>query len=232
MPRSGSNFLSYLLHDHAAIASIGEAFCIERVWGSPARPELDKRVSVKLLRDLFPRAFLRYGIFHAYPGKQAVGFRAFYHHLEHFPSLQRVLTADRSIHVIHLIRKNLLANYVSLCVARKTNHWSSLKPNPHKAISVSLSYAACTQHFQQTVRYRAWATDIFKKHPMLTIAYEDLISARNKETERILSFLGVPEKKLFCTLSKQNTRPLSRIIRNYQTLKKQFSNTEWAQFFS
>lgn len=231
-PRCGSNHLSCLLHSHPELVSVGEAFCLEKVWGSPAKPQLDSGWFWKPIRDLFPRLFLRAMIYHAYPGGvRAVGFRMFYHHLDHFGSIREMLGLDRSVAVIHLKRRNMMENLVSLTVARKTGHWSSQTAPAVRPERVRLTFSECTAHFAYLTAKQAEYDAVFSGHPKLTVYYEDLVRHPGRETARIEDFLGVSHRVLTSPLVKQSAYPLPRTVKNYRELKHRFAKTEWSAFF-
>jgi LPS sulfotransferase NodH len=232
-PRSGSNLLSYLLHSHTSIVSIGEPYCIETIWGRPAKEYMDQNFIFKVLRDTAPGIFLRIALFHRYPENiAAVGFRIFYHHLDHFVGVRDILKSDTAIRVIHLKRRNLLENYVSLVIAHKTNTWSSLSPAQDQVPRFTLSSKECKEYFQYIKRSDDLYSKMFHHHSCLTVYYEDLLYRQKDECDRMLKFLNVNRQELSCKLIKQNTRKPEDVIINYKDLKKGFLGTQWECLFA
>jgi len=54
----------------------------------------------------------------------------------------------------------------------------------------------------------------------------------NREVNKICDFLEVPHQIVSSDVKKQNKRPLTELIENYQDLKSRFYNTPWSSFFS
>ncbi|KKT37607.1 MAG: hypothetical protein UW22_C0022G0012 [Candidatus Gottesmanbacteria bacterium GW2011_GWB1_44_11c] len=232
MPRSGSNYLSYLLNDHPNIMSIGEVYCRETIWGQPGKTHYNHNYFLKLFRDISPTMFLKLFVYHKYSKHiVAVGFRLFYHQAEHFRSILEHLYKDKSVKVIHLKRINLLENLVSLNLAEKTGHWSSFGENKSKNEKLFLTYEECLNHFVSSTNSQNKFESLFQDHPQITVYYENFLVNHQAEIDRTLTFLGVKKRNLNCSLKKQNTRPLNEVIINYQDLKRQFSHTKWSVYF-
>ena len=231
-PRTGSNYLSYLLHDHPNMMSIGEVYCLETLWGQPGKAQYNHNIFLRVIRNLFPLLFLKRFVYHQYPKQiQAVGFRLFYHQADHFPSLLRYLIATDNLKVIHLQRLNLLENLVSLRLAQKTKLWSSMQKPSFGNIKLTLSYQECLEHFIETTKTQQRFSRLFPERPVLPVYYERLYTQPQKESSKILAFLGLSQRHLTCALIKQNTRPLDDVIQNYQELKRRFSTSSWYRFF-
>lgn len=233
MPRTGSNYLSYFLHDHPNIMSIGEVFDIETIWGRPGKPEIDHSRHLKLFRNFFPIAFLNKLIFGKYPKTiKAVGFRLFYHQAEYYNKLLPYILSQNDWKIIHLKRINLLENFVSLHIAEKTGVWSSLKAPSSQLIRISLGFQECLNYFESTTAAVQKFDKLFANFSKIDVYYERLSKSSHYELEKTLSFLGVRKRNLVCSLKKQNTRTLEEVIINYKELKKQFANTFWKSFFT
>lgn len=235
MPRSGSNYLSYLLHDHPNIISIGELFCIETLWGQPGKKNLNHNFLLKFFRNLFPILFLKKYIYHEYPNNiQAVGFRFFYHQVDRFKTVFKYLFSLKGIKIIHLKRMNLLDNLISLKLARKTRIWSSLVKPRKKIIKINLDYNECLEYFKNATFIRNKYDGLLKNKSCIDVHYEQLIKNTQKEISKLLNFLNIPnipKKSLNCSLIKQNLYKPQEVVTNYKQLKNQFKNSQWSKFF-
>ncbi len=238
MPRTGSNYLSYLLHDHPNVMSLGEAYYPPSVTVNPGNQYMNKRRSLFYFRKLFPTQFLKYFIFRDYPPHiKAVGFRVFYHykkegdHFQHFPSIKKYLVEHKEVKIIHLIRNNLLENYVSLFLALKRDYWWTVGTNPYKYEKIKLQYKDCLRHFSMLTSMTNEYRQLFKSHSTIEVYYEDLVQHKKRELDRIQEFLGIRQENLSCALQKLNTRPMEQVISNFEALKKRFAGSRWIHFF-
>lgn len=232
MPRSGSNYLAYLLGDHPEIISVGEIYNRNRIWGHPSKPEISKSRYLKILRDLFPVWFLKTLIYGKHPSNiKAVGFRFFYSQAEIFPQVANYLFSRKDIKIIHLKRENLLRALVSLRIAEKTGFWVSLKPRLYKPLRIYLRYRECLKYFEENSVIISRYDAMLCKQNSIDINYEELCKSTDTIIPKILSFLGVSDKKLNCLILKQNPYSLKKVIKNYDVLKGKFSNTVWNKYF-
>ncbi|MCB0210080.1 MAG: sulfotransferase [Anaerolineae bacterium] len=170
------------------------------------------------------------------PGIKAVGFKIFYNHPHDDTSgrLWADLVAMPELHVIHLQRKNTLRTIVSEKIARKTGHWKTITQQAQLGIvdrRIELDYADLKQRLETIKRLSAEFDEKFATHPKLSVYYEDLVSRPDSEFGKVLEFLGLPFYPPQTQRLKQNPERLSRLIVNYEQLKDEFADTEWASLF-
>lgn len=228
--RTGSNYLADLLNNHPSVLMAGELFNKEKIWGRPGKRELENNPFIRIYRDTFPVHFLQRKLYTHYPTTiQAVGFRLFYHHVHHFPTLIPFLTSIPKFSLIHLTRTNLLDQYVSLQIAQQTNIWHS---NAYKRDipQIDININDCLHYFAQIERERALAMNQFQNIPTLRITYEDLYTSLPTVTKSVETFLHIPAYPLQSSLQKQVKRPLHKIIRNYSGVTKSLQKTKWRSF--
>lgn len=228
MPRSGSNLVGSLLHSHPNIMSIGEIFAAKTIWGQPGKKHLNHNKLLKLYRNNMPLSFLKTHIFHRYGMEiKAVGFRFFYSQAQLFPSVLTSLASNPNIHIIHLKRKNLLENYVSLQVAIKTGSWVSTNKKTGKNARVTINIDDCLIHFKDAEDNQKRFESIFSTHPHISVYYESLRTKTLPQINKILSFLDVPKLPLTTTLQKQIRQPMPEIIENYDEVYRVIKKTKW-----
>jgi hypothetical protein len=99
-----------------------------------------------------------------------------------------------------------------------------------KSISVSPEEldVFATRHETRAARY----TELFARHPVLTLWFEDLEQSRSAALQDVQSFLGLETAELTVTARRQNPEPLRDLISNYGDLKSQFAGTCLAACFS
>jgi LPS sulfotransferase NodH len=162
----------------------------------------------------------------------AVGFKMFYVHARSNPNEKKAwnyLLTDKDIHVIHLIRENLLESYISLRVAFITGEWERFKGTTarrEEPARLKLEPRVCEAHFNQELAWRKWARERFRCHPFLEIEYERDVCARFEAVmNEIHDFIDVPRRHSRQLLEKQAQRSPREAIVNYEELKEYFRYT-------
>ena len=245
--RSGSTLLVKTLLQHPRILMEEELFHPEEaerfkvdLHPTESTPE-QSDFEIAPYRDFEDGAeFLRERVFCERENSQflAVGFKMFYTHARDNKNAKTAwdyLTMDRSIHVIHLVRSNILHTFLSLKVAFQTGEWRRWKGVTGAAaapLSLRLEPAECEEFFNQIVSHRLWAKRAFEHHPLLEIDYEnDVCSDFQNTMSRIYDFLSVPHEPARELLEKQASRHPADLISNYDELRQHFRHTLFEPFF-
>jgi len=150
-----------------------------------------------------------------------------------FHALWSHLRADEGLYVIHVKRRNLLKQCLSLRLAFMTNEWSKTSDaaRPMERPRVRLSYDSCLRHFEQARAEESRFDELFAGHPVLQVSYESFFQDPDDGLERIQRFLGLAPKSLPSPLRKQEDRHLREAIESYEDLKRQFRDTPHAWYF-
>lgn len=184
--------------------------------------------------------FLRDFVFYEhYWQPVAVGFKLFYHQARDTGGARRAweyLIAHKDIHVIHLVRRNMLESMLSLRIAFQTNEWASLTteaPAPTEPLApLHFSPQECEGYFTETGKSQQWARAAFSDHPSIEVEYEGDLCRRFQATmHRVQDFLGVPRRRSRRLLRKQARRRPAEQISNYAELKAHFAPTPYARWF-
>lgn len=183
-PRTGSTLLHTYLHSHPNINSLGEV--------------LRKRKEDQQPLNNIPFELTGLNI-------KAVGFKYFYFYQQEscYSLIKEKLISDTSIKVIHLIRKDVKAQYRSLKIAEKTGRWNSHKSN-YQAHNIEVDFSTLDDFDSKLKQQRKEAEDVFCEHPMLTVYYEGLTQDSDNTLRNIQRFLGVKERLLDSLLVKQS----------------------------
>ena len=234
--RTGSTMLINLLNAHARALAFGELFRKPEAIGWDVHPYTDYRSERLLtLYQSDPCRFLEKAVFRKWPrGQQAVGFKIFYYHAREAPysAVWDYLARHSNIRVLHIKRRNILAQYLSLQLAHKTNVWSTIHPVARETQPVRLEIEDCRKHFAWVRSLEEEADAFFAGHEMLQVVYEDLLADQTAEMSKVQEFLGLREQRLSARTVRQRTVPLPRAIANYGALKEAFSGTDWEDFFA
>lgn len=232
--RTGSTMLISLINAHNQALTFGEIFRspTEIGWdvGEYARAA-DKNALALYRED--PLRFLQRTIYREWkPGQRAMGFKIFYYHAREssFSAVWDYLQTETDIRVLHIKRRNILAQYLSLQRAHLTNQWSG-GDSAGPAVPLSLSAEDCRRHFLWVRTKEAETDAFFARQPLLEIEYEALVADTTGQMGKVQDFLGLDRQDVTPGTRQQRSRPLSAEIANYDELKAGFAGTEWASFF-
>lgn len=213
--RTGSNLLNSYLNSHPNVAADGEIFG----WLSGRTPQ---------------------GILNSAYGKQprhisAKGFKIFYYHPEDGGNeIWHKLLAMPNLCVIHLKRRNILRTLVSRKIAGMQGVWQDTGKNNQKRGAngpVSFTAEELSDGFQRTRAWEQAGDEMFADHPLLSLDYEDLVSDPGTTFRQVTDFLSLDPMTQETQNRRQNPQSIRELIANYEGLKSEFANTQWASFF-
>jgi LPS sulfotransferase NodH len=234
--RTGSTLLLSLLNAHRQVLAFGEVFRGDGRIGWDITPFLSYQ-SPRLLRqsDEAPADFLDREVFRRWPREVgAVGFKLFYYHARSGPkaAVWDMIRDDPEIAIIHIKRENILAQYLSLTLAHRTNVWSSSGPPADGPGPIRLDPQACIQHFRQVRHYENECDTFFAGREVEQVSYEELVADKAAVMDRIWARLGVPALPVRERTARQQTLPLTEAIANSAELQDAFAGTEWSAFLT
>lgn len=230
--RSGSNHLAGLLDSHPSVRVAGELF-------NPDRHHLDRSHElVRALGDLRTRDPVAYlEAFYTQPlgdSTTHLGFRLFHDHARDRAE-KRVWTAlrrMRNLRVIHLQRRNILRNLLSLKLALRSSCWERLEGTPPVRYEpLRIEFKEAMAHIRARERSVARGRRFFRRQRTTEIFYEDLERDAERQLAVLLRFLGLPPKPLTSSTWKQNQQSTRELIENHAELEARFRRTRWHEFF-
>jgi LPS sulfotransferase NodH len=210
-PRTGTSLLHTYLNSHAHIHSLNEP--------------LKNTTDIEALFKPYSRMI------------HAVGFKYFFEYTADEEKRNTLLgmIKSRDIKVIVIRRKNQLRTFASLCIAEKTNEWSSTEISKHRLSNkqIILQKDACLQAFHTFQKNELITIEMFKQSslPMFELTYEGLVEFPEDTMFSVQQFLGVKPQTLQSLLVRQNSEKLSTLILNYKSLKNEFEHSEFKHFF-
>ena len=183
-PRTGSTLLHTYLNSHPNINSLGEI--------------LRKQKENNRFLNTSPFKLTGANI-------EAVGLKYFYSYQKEksYSIISNELIIDKSIKVIHLIRKDVKAQFKSLKIAETTGQWNSHKKNI-LAEKIEVEVVALDQFKLELESQQKVVVDKFSEHSMLTVTYEDLTEDSEKVLGNVQRFLDVKVRLLSSLLVKQS----------------------------
>jgi hypothetical protein len=134
------------------------------------------------------------------------------------------------VRVVWVLRRDALAAIVSRKIAEITGRWQSAEPT---TVTLTLSAADLGAAYDElTSERRVIATWMQGRKAGMVLTYEDVLS--DPDMAHVQSFLDVPFASLDeskCGIIKQERRPLSEAVRNYEDLKRELEGTPLAALF-
>jgi len=217
-PRTGSTFLRNVLNQFDGVECDPELF---NPYILKSNPEISK-FPVEYLKKLYVS------------GGTGKGFKLQYNQAlkDNLTQIWPYLIGEEDIKIIRLIRINKLKLLISLRKAQQVSEWNKFSELNRKKnkITLDITYQKCLYEFKRFTRVENEYHEKFKKHPMLTITYEDLIQDYYKTIDSVKSFLNIdaPTPKSEVKVKKLK---LSDELTNYQQLKDKFKGSKWESFF-
>ena len=133
--------------------------------------------------------------------------------------------------VLHIKRRNRLAQYLSLLQAHKTDVWSAAEAPAGESAPLHLDPEECRAHFASVSRYEDDCAAAFARHTVRDVFFEDLTSDCAREFGAIQEALGVRHEAIAPTLKRQRRRPLCEAVANFDELRAAFRGSRWEQVF-
>ncbi len=215
-PRTGSNHLLSLLEQHGQVLVYGEKL---RTGEARAAHQFLDRLHAR-------RAFWI----------RAVGFKAFYDHLEDpgNAGALRTLCEDHELRIIHLTRRNFLHTLLSEHLAVQTDRWivRSDQSGPGRdegPIELPAEWLEA-QFFRIRDQQQRFGS-LFSGHQRFDLEFEDLIAGREQVFAAVCDFLAQDPRPARSYTLRQRHRRAEEIIGNYAELARYFAGSEWAGFF-
>ncbi|GMT99600.1 hypothetical protein KH5H1_37200 [Corallococcus caeni] len=170
-------------------------------------------------------------------GSEPRGFKLFYEQARTGPAATTwdFIHEHAEIAVIHLVRRDLLACWVSFEVARRTGVWLRRphETSPHALPSFEVNADELARFFDRIVAQRAWVRQALHRRAFLEIRYEEGLRDRFDDTlGRVLDHLGAgggaPPR---APLARRSDVPPERQISNFEELRDRFRHTPHEEYF-
>ena len=101
--------------------------------------------------------------------------------------------------------------------------------HPREPVNVSADelFQFIIREHQNTICF----DDLFRQHPKLTLAYEDMVDHAEEVFGQAQTFLGLEQRPLNVTMRRQNPEPLGELIENYHELFEAYKGSPHAWMF-
>ena len=231
--RSGSSMVNRALKKHPQIAGFGELFIPPQI-GFFIEGYDNNSVKLLALRNKYPIEFIERYVFPSYRDDiRAVGFRLFPDQVdnERLRCVWQWVKEHKDLKIIHLERRNLLATYTSLLIAKTDGYFAIEDKAKRSKTTIAIDPKACLETFRKRKQYSQEIKKCIENHEVLELSYEKMTVDPQGYLKNIQEFLGVDVCDLGIDTVKQEVRPLPTVIQNYDELRQRFLGTEWEYLF-
>jgi len=230
--RTGSSMVMATLNKHPSIVAFGELFVKSRI-GHMVSGFNNHSKALHYLRSKDPVRFLEEHAYSSFPENiSSVGFKIFPDQLERKDAAPLLpwLNENKDVKIIILTRNNLLDVHCSLAIANKTGVFGIRKESDRQMVTINVDIHKAEAEFKRRKAGHQRAREKFVDHEVIELAYEDIIEQPTEEFKKIQSFIGVTLTQLHVPTVKQETRPLSEVIENYDELKIKWKGAEYEEY--
>lgn len=207
--RKGTHLVTRALRKHP------EVFCHNQIVNELEyqADEVDDYFGVQLDRTIVLPTIRLTGLEIRNLAWDAASYQSFWHELKH-----------AEVGVIHLHRRNMVHWLVSVLMARQTDQWIADKPTEtREKVVVACRSAELT--IQQDWDEERLVRLIFRTNPIMHVWYENLATDFDGQMARILAFMKVSHLPLTPGCFKQQKRPLTEVIENYNQVAAEWEGT-------
>ncbi|WP_156921474.1 hypothetical protein [Desulfovibrio inopinatus] len=162
--------------------------------------------------------------------KPWVGFKAMYNHVYCNRHLQRWIE-EKGFTILHLVRENLLKQYVSLRRMKVTGKSHSCT-KVTKATPVAIDIHRLEHHIEKMMKRIEYFRNIYAtNHPYMEFTYESYFRNPVKIRKQITTFMDVPDEEMQDSKNqKTSTNVLEREIANATEVVRWIEKTPYAHF--
>lgn len=138
---------------------------------------------------------------------------------------------DRGWKIIHLTRKNVIQQAISIMIGEATGKWhtkqSERPPETH------LDYTELMNVVEKIETSLEWEERMLQQFSHFTLSYEDDLAAPERQTEstaRIFSFLGLSPRNVQTDFKRTGSSNLSKYLSNYSEIRDKLLGTKYESF--
>jgi len=224
MGRSGSNLLRTLLNSHP------EVFCDNEIFHKKRRAKKNK--VVQYLIQHYPVSYVYYK---KYSSKANIyGFKL---HQSQLDDTEKILTKlhGKGWKIIHLYRKNILKQAISMKVAQQTGKWirNAKMPDPEEKFYIDPENLLA--HINNRIFYTEQVFRVLDKIEHLEVVYEDDLYYQDKwpaTTGKIFDYLNTYPVEAQTKRLKTDPRPDWERIENFDEILDFLSKNGYAHLVS
>lgn len=159
--------------------------------------------------------------------EKAIGFKLMYYSLDNY-FLNQWLTSG-SVRIIHLVRENILKQYISSIVAKKRKIWFSDKK--HDPIKVTVDPDTVRIFISRLEKMHSAIKNRFAGNPYMQVSYESFCMNPHTLIPGICDFLDAPGSEMTMpSLKKLNPENLPDVVENYSDIFTALQGSRFEKF--
>lgn len=235
--RTGSNLLVEMLLNHPRAHASGELFNTRQIEDGAldvVLPEGTSAAELIELRKSDPPACLdRLLQAAAERGFAACGFKLLYYHGLAVDRIVEHLLAMPSLRVVHLVREDALARWISQARAERSDRWWSAteRPSHQPPRAIELDPRETLLRLESNRQLEDLFRALFADHPWLELSYEQLASDLDAQMVPVQEFLGLEPQRLVAESKKTGVEDPRLLVSNWDQLVAAFADTRWRGLF-
>lgn len=227
--RTGSNLLVKHLNEHPEIRVHSEVFGefqledlrIRRMINRLGPTTYLKRASARLTTETHVgHKMLYYQLENEYGLKRGV---------ENLASIKSQILDNPDHRFIHLRRKNHLARIISNRLALSSDNWGG---GEYKRTPIEIDLDWAQNEFARMAEWEDMFDKLLPADRTLDFSYEELVAAPQAQMDVVFAHIGVQSQTVNHVSRKQNTRPHSETVSNFQAMTEHFRKTPYAKHFA
>jgi hypothetical protein len=225
--RTGGTRLRYLIDYHPMAKCHGEV--LGENLSSLVAPGSVAEERMREERDADPAGFIARRVLAA-EGGRAVGFKVLYRQLtDEWPVVFDAIVADRTVRVVHLVRRNLVKRFVSefLVGTKVVMHRYFHHEQPPMPVTAVIPVERMVADLHRVEAEVQAMREAFKEHPLHEIAYEETIDDAGNAMHELLRFLGLPPARLWSPTRKVLPDRLSEVVGNLDEVASALRGTPY-----
>jgi len=245
--RTGTTLVRTTLDSHPEIICLGEVFIASSgLWVRKERGTMDElwqRQDLSYRRYVTGSALGRLGhiawrerlvknyldLLYSQEGAVAIGFKFMLNHLRGFPSVLPYIRENK-VRVIHVVRENVFDTYLSR-ITMKARGFAHSTRDVVQQVRVRIPADSLVGELENIEEANEqWARNFRQNVPFLRVSYEDFVTDRAAQMDKVAEFLDVDQGiALQSNLKKLNTGRLSDIVENLEEIRRCLEGTafEW-----
>lgn len=240
LQRTGTTWIRTTLDAHPSIQAAGEVFLYSHgripIWRTAGHEVsqsygeyIESSIKRRLRHFTNRHAIVKEYLNHLFTTNdlQAIGFKLMRNQAKQFPTVVKYIQ-DQRLHVIHVVRENVLKTYISRETAKRRGLYHA--ENSVSVQQIALRTSDLVHQLNRIAKDNSEWERIFTKSPYLKVLYESFVKDKDNELERLYSFLSVdPDQSVASTLTKINPDSIQGIVENYSAVRRALEGTpyEW-----